>query len=151
MLHIWLGVKPVYEMFNNFKYLDNKSVSKVVADLKSDHKKIIFTYGTFDLIHSGHAAYLLQAKMCGDILIVGVATNKSNEELRGKGFPLIDQKNRAELLHYFKFVDYTIPVDKQDMLSVLNKIKPNVFYTIGADWKSHLRKKEEIAFVESYG
>ena len=138
-------------MFNNFKYLDNKSVSKVVADLKSDHKKIIFTYGTFDLIHSGHAAYLLQAKMCGDILIVGVATNKSNEELRGKGFPLIDQKNRAELLHYFKFVDYTIPVDKQDMLSLLNKIKPDVFYTIGADWKSHLRKKEEVAFVESYG
>ena len=138
-------------MFNTYKYLENKSIAKVIADLKADHKKIVFTYGTFDLIHSGHAAYLLQAKMCGDVLIVGVATNKSNEELRGKGFPLIDQKNRAELLHYFKFVDYTIPIDKQDMLGILKKIKPNVFYTIGGDWKSHLRKKEEGEFIESYG
>jgi rfaE bifunctional protein nucleotidyltransferase chain/domain len=138
-------------MSNNFKYLDSKSISKVVKDLKSDRKKIVFTYGTFDLIHSGHAAYLLKAKMCGDVLIVGVASNKSNAALRGKGFPLIDQKNRAELLHYFKFVDYTITIDKQDLLDTLKKIKPDIFYTVGADWKSHLRKSDEAKFVESYG
>jgi rfaE bifunctional protein nucleotidyltransferase chain/domain len=138
-------------MLNNHKYLTTELLVKLINNLKSERRKIVFTYGTFDLIHSGHAAYLLNAKMCGDVLIVGIATNKSNAELRGKGFPLIDQKNRAELLNYFKFVDYTVLVDKQDLLPTLKKIRPDVFYTIGADWKSHLRKQEEAEYVESYG
>jgi rfaE bifunctional protein nucleotidyltransferase chain/domain len=140
-----------YYMLNNHKYLTTELLVKLINNLKSERRKIVFTYGTFDLIHSGHAAYLLNAKMCGDVLIVGIATNKSNAELRGKGFPLIDQKNRAELLNYFKFVDYTVLVDKQDLLPTLKKIRPDVFYTIGADWKSHLRKQEEAEYVESYG
>lgn len=138
-------------MYNDEKYLDTKAkLVGAIKELKSRGCRVVFTYGTFDLIHSGHAAYLLNAKMAGDILIVGVATNKSNQELRGNGFPLIDQKNRAELLNYFKFVDYTVPIDKRDIIDVLKIIKPNVFYTLGLDWKSHLRKKEEAEFIESY-
>ena len=114
-------------------------------------KKIVFTVGTFDLIHSGHAAYLLNAKTYGDILIVGVATNKSRKKLRGQAFPLIDQKNRAELIEYFKFVDNTVFVDKQNILPVLKKIKPDIFYGLGVDWRSHLRKPQESDFIKSYG
>ena len=133
------------------KYLSSAIIKKYCDDLHKSGKKIVFTVGTFDLIHSGHAAYLLNAKSYGDVLIVGVVSNKSRKRLRGKAFPLIDQKNRAELIEYFKFVDNTVFVDKQNILPILKKIKPDVFYGLGIDFRSHLRKKEEADFIKSYG
>lgn len=132
------------------KHLSSKNLVEICQKLKSQNKRIVFTYGTFDLIHSGHAAYLLKAKLAGDVLIVGVATNKSNRELRGNGLPLIDQKNRAELLSYFDFVDHTTFINTQNLLPTLKKIKPEVFFTIASDWKSHLRKSEEAKFIGKY-
>ncbi|PIR42340.1 hypothetical protein CO058_01990 [candidate division WWE3 bacterium CG_4_9_14_0_2_um_filter_35_11] len=133
------------------KHINTSDLKKFCDKLHTQNKKIVFTVGTFDLIHSGHAAYLLGAKSYGDILIVGVATNKSRKRLRGKGFPLIDQKNRAELIEYFKFVDNTVYVDKQNILPILKKIKPDIFYGLGIDFRSHLRKKKEADFIKSYG
>lgn len=138
-----------YNLF--VKHLSIKDLKSYCDKLHKEGKKIVFTIGTFDLIHSGHAAYLLGAKSYGDILIVGVATNKSRKRLRGKGFPLIDQKNRAELIEYFKFVDNTVYIDKQNILPVLKKIKPDIFYGLGIDWRSHLRKSEEADYIKSYG
>jgi len=116
-----------------------------------DREKVVFTFGTFDLIHSGHAAYLLKAKSYGDKLIVGIASNRSQKKVRGVGFPLIDQKNRAELIKYFDFVDEVIICNKQNLLPTLRKIKPDVFFTLAVDWRSHLRKSKEEKYVENYG
>ncbi len=115
------------------------------------NKKIVFTYGTFDLLHSGHATFLAQAKEFGDILVVGVSSNRCKQDLRGKGFPLIHQKNRSELLSYFDFVDYVVVVDDRNLSSVLKKLKPKIFYTLTLDWKSHLRKPEEEKILKKYG
>lgn len=133
------------------KTIKTGDLSKLTKNIRLSGKKIVFTYGTFDLIHSGHALYLIKAKAMGDILIVGVSSNKSKLEMRGRGFPLIDQKNRAELLNYFDFVDYTTIVDERNLLPILKKIKPDVFYTLATDWKSHLRKSEEEEYVRKYG
>ncbi len=133
------------------KHLDIRDLSPLKKLSQKENKKIVFTYGTFDLIHSGHALYLLKAKQAGDILVVGVATNKSNREMRGKGFPLIDQKNRAELLEYFDFVDHTVYMNKKDILPILRALKPDVVYTLGQDWKSHLRKPSEEKLIKKYG
>jgi len=138
-------------MAHNDKFIKTTDLKKICDGLHKKGKKIVFTYGTFDLIHSGHASFLLNAKLYGDVLIVGVASNKSKKILRGKGFPLIDQKNRAELLQYFQFVDYTTIVDKQNLLPILKKIKPDIFYTLGVDWRSHLRKPEESKYIKKYG
>lgn len=140
------------------KHLDTKGLSALRKRIeqedfdlpKTQKRKIVFTYGTYDLIHSGHAHYLLQSRQAGDILVVGVASNRSNKQLRGNGFPLIDQKNRAELLHYFDFVDYTVYINKQNLIPVLKALKPDIFYTLGVDWKSHLRKPEEDKLIKSY-
>ncbi len=136
----------------------NTSNDKLIksTDLKSirqkyNSKKIVFTYGTFDLLHSGHAAYLAEAKNYGDILVVGVSSDKCKKELRGQGFPLVHEKNRSEILDYFEFVDYTIIVDDRDLLKAIKALKPDVFYTITSDWKSHLRKSNEDKFIKSYG
>jgi rfaE bifunctional protein nucleotidyltransferase chain/domain len=135
---------------SNKKHLDIRDLAPLKKLSQEQNKKLVFTYGTFDLIHSGHALYLLKAKQAGDILVVGVAHNKSNRSMRGKGFPLIDQKNRAELLQYFDFVDHTVYINKQNLLPILRALKPDVFYTLGQDWKSHLRKPAEEKLIKKY-
>ena len=133
------------------KFLSASELKPLCNKLHLEGKKIVFTIGSFDLIHSGHAAYLLKAKTWGDVLIVGVASNKSKKAMRGKGLPLIDQKNRVELLSYFKFVDFTTLINEQNLMPLLTRIKPDVFYTLGVDWKSHLRKPEEQKYIGKYG
>lgn len=113
-------------------------------------KKIVFTYGTFDLLHSGHVTYLLQAKTHGDILVVGISTDKSKKNTYGRIPPLVHQKNRAEIFDYFGFVNFTIYIDDRDLSSVLKKLKPDIFYTITRDWKSHLRKPKEELIIKKY-
>ena len=113
-------------------------------------KKIVFTYGTFDLLHSGHVTFLINAKLFGDILVVGISTDKSKHESGKKYLPLIHQKNRAEVFDYFDFVDNTVYVDDRDLSGVLKALKPDIFYTITRDWKSHLRKPHEEKIVKKY-
>ncbi len=136
---------------SSHKLLTYKEIKPKLEMIKKSGKKIVFTYGTYDLIHSGHAAYLLKAKKYGDVLVVGIASNRSKIALRGKGHPLIDERNRAELLSYFDFVDYVIIADERNLLSALKTVRPDVFYTLSKDWKSHLRKPEEQKYVKSYG
>ncbi len=113
--------------------------------MRNEHKdkKIVFTYGTYDLIHSAHAIYLLKAKAKGDILVVGVAKNRSKLRIPNKKLPLIDEKNREELLHYFNFVDYTVLVDIDDLSEELESLRPDVFFTLENDWVKKIRTEKE--------
>ena len=132
----------------NKKFLkgsDLKNIRKKFID-----KKIVFTYGTFDLVHGGHAAFLAGAKLHGDLLIVGIANNKSKRRLRGPGFPIVDELNRAEIVSYFLFVDYVCFIDESDITKLLTNLKPDIFYTLTTDWKSHLRKSCELEIVKKY-
>ena len=56
---------------------------RVVEDLKAKGKRIVFTNGCFDLLHIGHIRYLEEAKSLGDILVVGVNSDRSVRSLKG--------------------------------------------------------------------
>lgn len=133
------------------KFFQSSDLPQIREKLHLQGKKVVLTYGTFDLIHSGHGAYLVEARNAGDFLIVAVASNKSKKELRGKGFPIVDQKNRADLLTYFDFVNGIVFADERNLLPVIKKLKPDIFYTNSLDWKSHLRKAEEEKYIKKYG
>lgn len=57
--------------------IDRKLASKLVEEAKRSGKKVVFTNGCFDILHAGHVTYLNEAKRQGDILIVGVNSDKS--------------------------------------------------------------------------
>ena len=65
--------------------------------------KTILTYGTFDLLHYGHIMFLKKAKSMGDILIVGLSSDKFNLEKGKKSF--YNYKIRKEMLSSIKYVD----------------------------------------------
>ncbi|MCK7523351.1 MAG: adenylyltransferase/cytidyltransferase family protein [Ignavibacteriales bacterium] len=49
-----------------------EEIKEIRVQLKSEGKKVVFTNGVFDLIHSGHVDYLVKAKEMGDVLILGI-------------------------------------------------------------------------------
>ncbi len=79
------------------------SLRNEVSRLKRKGKKIVFTNGCFDLLHYGHAKYLQEAKLKGDFLIVGVNSDSSVRKIKGKGRPIVTEKNRLTgLIKYFE-------------------------------------------------
>jgi cytidyltransferase-like protein len=64
--------------------------------LKEKGKKIVFTAGSWDLLHVGQCRYLEEAKAKGDILVVGVSSNAAIRSIKGPNKPILDERIRAQ-------------------------------------------------------
>jgi D-glycero-beta-D-manno-heptose 1-phosphate adenylyltransferase len=100
---------------------------------KEENKKIVFTNGVFDLVHAGHVDYLLKAKALGDILIVGLNSDKSVKRIKGEKRPLINQTERAFLLSNLKPVDFVIIFEEDTPFELIKELIPDILVK-GADW-----------------
>lgn len=97
------------------------------------NKKIIITYGTFDLFHIGHLKILNRLACLGDFLIVGVSTDDFNA-LKGKE-TIIPYSDRAEIVKNIKSVDLVLPESSWDQkIYDIKKYHVDVF-GMGDDWK----------------
>jgi rfaE bifunctional protein nucleotidyltransferase chain/domain len=126
-------IKPVYKN----KIINRKKLNNLVLKYKKQGKKIVFTNGCFDIVHIGHLRYLAGAKKMGDILIVGLNSDKSVSRIK-PGRPIIQEKQRAEVLSALYMIDYITIFDEETPYKLIKQIKPDVLVK-GADWK-----KEEI-------
>lgn len=107
---------------------------KALERLRRAGKKIVFTNGCFDLIHSGHVRILRQAKTFGDVLVVGLNSDASVRRLKGKGRPILPLAERAELLRELRAVDFVIPFSEDTPYNLIRKVRPHVLIK-GGDWK----------------
>lgn len=115
-----------------------KSFSQIEAiaeNLKSQNKKIVFTNGCFDIIHSGHVDYLKKARKLGDTLIVGLNSDNSVKSIKGQKRPINNQEDRANVLGAFYFVDYIVIFEENTPYELIKLIKPDILVK-GADWQS---------------
>jgi rfaE bifunctional protein nucleotidyltransferase chain/domain len=119
------------------KTLNWQELKAVVDDLKADGKKIVFTNGCFDIIHIGHVRYLREARALGDVLIIGLNSDKSVSSIKPNR-PINPQTHRAEVLSSFEMVDYVVLFDEETPYELIKVIQPDVLVK-GGDWK-----KEEI-------
>lgn len=88
--------------------ISRKLATELVEEAKKSGKKVVFTNGCFDILHTGHVTYLNEAKRQGDILIVGVNSDKSVKKLKGETRPINSENDRAFVLDGLKAVDYTV-------------------------------------------
>lgn len=107
---------------------------ELIADLKKDGKKIVFTNGCFDILHFGHISYLRKAKSFGDILVVGLNSNDSVRRLKGDLRPINDESDRAQILRELECVDFVIIFDEDTPIELIKKIRPDILVK-GADYK----------------
>jgi len=108
-------------------------LKEIVARLKRQGKKIVFTNGCFDLIHVGHVRCLRKAKSYGDILIVAINSDKSARRIKGKNRPVIPEKERAEILSSFSSVDYVTIFPENSSAPTISALLPDVLVK-GGDW-----------------
>ena len=101
--------------------------------LKSSGKKVVFTNGVFDLVHSGHVDYLSKAKASGDVLIVGLNTDESVNRIKGSKRPILKQEERAYILSNLKPVDYVIYFKENTPEKLISELIPDILVK-GADW-----------------
>ena len=100
---------------------------------KIGNSKVVFTNGCFDIIHSGHIKYLSKSRELGDILIVGLNSDRSVRSIKGKSRPINNQKDRALVLSSLAMVDYVVIFDEDDPSELISAIKPDIL-TKGADY-----------------
>ncbi len=116
--------------------------------LKENGKKIVFSNGYYDPLHIGHIRQFREAKKLGDVLIVGVNSNRSVRANKGENRPYMDEKERAEILSSLDFVDYIIIFDELTPINLLGIIQPDILV------KGNNYSQEEVIgreIVESYG
>jgi rfaE bifunctional protein nucleotidyltransferase chain/domain len=121
-----------------------------VARLRAEGKRIVFTNGCFDILHSGHALYLQEAGKFGDFLIVALNSDSSVRQLKGEGRPIIPEIERATLLAALESVDMVLLFDKPDCLELLDLLGPEVWVK-GGDYTKETLNQEERRLVESRG
>lgn len=128
-----------------------KSISELIEirnKLKQSGKKIVFTNGCFDILHAGHVDYLVKAKECGDVLILGLNSDSSVQKNKGNNRPIVNQEERAFILSQLKPVDYVVLFDEPTPLQLIEKLIPDILVK-GADWEINNIVGREI--VEANG
>ena len=126
---------------------------KLVEGLRVVDNKIVITIGSWDLLHIGHVRYLRKAKAQGDVLIVGVDSDKTVKKYKGELRPIVPYVERCEMLTYQSCVDFVTSVDDVDksghwLYGLIKKIKPDVFVAVEdsypknqlAEIKKHCKK-----------
>lgn len=103
------------------------------SKLKERGRSVVFTNGCFDLIHKGHLDYLKKSKSFGDVLIVAVNSDSSVRRVKGKGRPILPQKDRAEIIAALEPVDYVFIFNEETPLRVIDALKPDILVK-GADY-----------------
>lgn len=114
-------------------------------------KTVIWTNGCFDILHVGHLRSLQAARALGDILVVGLNSDRSVRELKGPDRPINSEGDRAELIAGFHCVDFVTVFDELTPELALSKLKPDV-HCKGADYAPpHGKPIPERELVEAYG
>ncbi len=119
-------------MKNKLKTL--KEITNIIKELKNQNKKIVFTNGCFDILHSGHVQYLAEAKELGDILILGLNSDSSVKRLKGNDRPINNEIERATVLSALCTISYIVIFKEDTPYMLINHIKPNILVK-GGDWK----------------
>ena len=124
-----------------------KTLNKIIAlsiELKSRGKKVVFTNGCFDILHAGHVRYLETAKSYGDVLILGLNSDRSVTALKGEGRPINTQIDRAYILAALEAVDYVVIFDEDTPYDLIKAVKPNILVK-GGDYEGQDVVGQDIA------
>lgn len=110
-------------------------LAAIAAAARAKGQTVVFTNGCFDLLHRGHVHILRQAKAAGDLLIVGVNSDRSVKSIKAQQRPILPETDRIELIAAMEMVDYVILFDDPDPYKLIAAIKPQVLAK-GGDWSS---------------
>jgi D-beta-D-heptose 7-phosphate kinase/D-beta-D-heptose 1-phosphate adenosyltransferase len=106
---------------------------RLVRDWRAAGRCVVFTNGVFDILHPGHVRYLQAARAEGDVLIVGVNSDRSVRANKGPSRPVNGEGERAEVLAALACVDAVVIFDEETPAEIIRRLQPDILVK-GADW-----------------
>lgn len=133
------------------KRLDLQILRQLREEFRANGKTVVWSNGTFDLLHPGHVRSLELARQFGDVLIVGVNSDRSVQAYKGPSRPILPVHDRASMLAALECVDYVTIFDEDTPSDILRILQPDI-HCKGAEYAPpHGRPVPERAIVEAYG
>jgi rfaE bifunctional protein nucleotidyltransferase chain/domain len=128
--------------------LSRDALIDVVSAARAAGARIVLANGCFDVLHVGHVRYLAGARELGDVLVVGVNSDRQVAIQKGAGRPILPEAERAELLAALESVNFVTIFDEPTVEQLLLALKPDV-HAKGTDYTVDTVPEREI--VRSYG
>ncbi|MBL1292658.1 MAG: adenylyltransferase/cytidyltransferase family protein [Thiotrichales bacterium] len=110
---------------------------------------VVYTVGTFDLLHVGHLALLKYCKTLGDVVAVGVASDKAVNSYK-PNVPIIPLEERIEMLKALRCVEIVRPYYELEYVSACKELKPDIF-VIGEDWGNQPHNIDVESYLHDVG
>jgi rfaE bifunctional protein nucleotidyltransferase chain/domain len=120
-----------------------QAVAASVRELQRSGKKVVFTNGCFDILHSGHIDLLRRTRDAGDALVVAINSDASVVRLKGPNRPILPEAERAEMLDGMEMVDFVCTFDEDTPLEAILQIHPDILVK-GADWTANIVGQAEV-------
>lgn len=115
------------------KIKSGEELKSILADLKAQGKKIVFTNGCFDLLHPGHVRYLEKASQQGDLLVVALNSDASVRKIKGETRPILTEEERCEVISALGCVDFVVVFHQETPQEIIEELLPDVLVK-GGDW-----------------
>lgn len=112
--------------------------------LRERGERLVFTNGCFDILHVGHVRYLQAARAAGDALVVAINSDASVRELKGDGRPIVNERERAEMLAALSAVDYVTIFDDLSPRRLIAELLPDVLVKGGDYSPAEIHGREEV-------
>jgi D-glycero-beta-D-manno-heptose 1-phosphate adenylyltransferase len=128
--------------------LSREQLTRIVLDARASGARIVLANGCFDVLHVGHIRYLQGARELGDLLVVGVNSDRQVAIQKGVGRPILPDRERAELIAALDCVSYVTIFDEPTVEELLLALKPDV-HAKGTDYTVDTVPEREV--VRSYG
>ena len=125
------------------KILERVALLEQRRQWKQTGRRVAFTNGCFDLLHAAHVRLLEQARALGEVLVVGINSDRSVRELKGESRPLVPEAERAEVLSALEAVDAVTVFDEATPRELIAALLPDVLVK-GGDWGTTIVGKEEV-------
>ena len=128
--------------------LTREALLQAVSAARQQGARIVLANGCFDVLHVGHVRYLAGARDLGDVLVVGVNSDRQVALQKGAGRPILPESERAELLAALESVSFVTIFDEPTVEELLLALKPDV-HAKGTDYTVDTVPEREV--VRSYG
>lgn len=139
-------LETIFEDFFRAKFFASiEGLLPHLKQMKADGKKLVFTNGCFDILHSGHVQLLAQARALGDFLVLGLNSDRSVRALKGEKRPVNTALDRARVLAQLPSVDAVVVFDEDTPVELLRRIGPMVHVKGGDYIKENLPEFQTVA------
>ena len=115
------------------KVVSQSELIPIVARAKREGRRVVFTNGCFDILHPGHTRLLEAARDLGDMLVLGLNSDRSVRENKGPSRPMVPEADRAEVAAALAAVDYVVLFDEATPREIIARVLPDILVK-GSDW-----------------